>query len=94
MLGGWKNQLLKQNFPKWYWEEIRKIAETKHKLVIKIPVIVRVNIIAVEPPVITVAIELENVRIAIGVGNLCVHPSITPFFEYSRNCIEFVIKMT
>lgn len=38
------------------------------KPVLGIPVVVRVRIVAVKPPLITVVVDLEDVRVAVGVG--------------------------
>ncbi|MBI2087016.1 MAG: hypothetical protein HYT69_02490 [Candidatus Zambryskibacteria bacterium] len=52
--------------------EINIFAETKHDLVLKIPLVIRIRSVGVEPRLaVIVPVEFEHVRIAVGIG--CVH---------------------
>ncbi len=62
------------------------LAETKNKLIVGIQLIVGIRPIVVEPQATVIVVQVENVRIAIGVG-LCDTPSLplpTQFFHAGR----------
>lgn len=55
--------------------ELNTVAETEHDLVVEIPLVVRIRPIGVEPTLtVVVALDVEDVRVAVGIG--CVPGSI------------------
>ena len=46
----------------------KRISETEDELIVRIPLIAGLGPIAVQPQTIVVAFQLEDVRVAIGVG--------------------------
>ena len=49
--------------------EMKRVAETEHDLIVEVPLVVGVDPIGVEPPrAVVVALDVEHVRVAIGVG--------------------------
>ena len=66
---------------------MKRVAKTKHDLVVEVPLIVRVDPIRVEPPLaIVVPIDVEHVRVAVRVGAYSA-PSMPPPIERSPGCI-------
>ena len=51
------------------------VSEAEHELIVRIPLVVRLRPIVVQPQTVIVRFEVENVRIAVGVG-LCDVPSV------------------
>lgn len=50
---------------------MKRVAEGEDNLVLKIPVVVRIGIVAVQPALaVIVPLDVENVRVAVGVGNV------------------------
>ncbi len=48
---------------------MKRVAKPKHEAIVEIPLIVRVHPIRIEPPLaVIVALDIEHVRVAIGVG--------------------------
>ena len=48
---------------------MKRVAETEHDLIVEVPLVVGVDPIGVEPPrAVVVALDVEHVRVAIGVG--------------------------
>ncbi len=73
---------------------MKKVAGNEHDLVVQIPLIVRIGVIAVQPLLaVIVALHVEDVRVAIGIG-LCAAPSMPPPLEYSQGCIVCVIVIS
>ncbi len=53
---------------------MKGVAKTKHDAIVEIPLIVGIRPIRVEPPfTIVVALDVEHVRVAIGVGRYVYH---------------------
>ena len=53
---------------------MKRVAKPKHECVVEIPLIVRIRPIRVEPPLaVAVALDVEHVRVAIGVGRYVHH---------------------
>ena len=52
------------------------VAETEHELVVKIPLVVRIRPIVVEPQAILVTFHIKDVRVTVGVSALCDMPSM------------------
>lgn len=53
----------------------KTVSETKRELVVRIPIVRRLRPIVVQPQTVVVAFELEDVRVAVGVGVCAVrHP--------------------
>lgn len=48
--------------------EKKRVSETEHELVVRIPLVVGFRPIVVQPQTVVVAFQLEDVRVAIGVG--------------------------
>ena len=53
------------------------LSETEHDLVVRIPLVVRLGPVVVEPHAVIVVVEVEHVRIAVRVGDLRDTPSET-----------------
>jgi|TARA_Y100000031_G_C8236231_1_gene393364 hypothetical protein len=72
--------------------EKETLAGAEHELVVRIPLILGIGPIVVQPQVVAIAIELEDVRIAIGV-RFCVlcHPDHRPS-NLGLGCILFGSK--
>lgn len=58
-----------------------KRVATEDPDVVGIPLIVGVGIVGVEPHPVGVVFEVEHVRVAIGVGLLCIAPPVPPRLE-------------
>ena len=50
--------------------EMKKIAKTENKTVVGIPEIVRIAIVAIEPQIIVIVFNVEDVEVAIRVSNV------------------------
>lgn len=50
--------------------EIKRFAPTEDKPIVSIPPVVGPGIVRVEPQVVAIAIQVEHIRVAIGVGNI------------------------
>lgn len=46
----------------------KRLSETKDKLILRIPLVVRLSPIAVEPQTIVIVFKLEDVRITVGIS--------------------------
>ncbi|MEI6490796.1 MAG: four helix bundle protein [bacterium] len=77
MFGGWKkiSRIPKRKTTTSEVAEKKAVSETEHELVVRIPLIVRPRPIVVEPQTVAIAFELEDVRVAVGVGS-CETPSV------------------
>ena len=63
---------------------MKRVSETNHDNVVEIPAVLRVGIVRVQPPLaVVVPLDVEHVRIAIGIDDLYAYPSRPPPFEYS-----------
>lgn len=61
---------------------MKRVAKTEDDPIVEVPPIVRVSIVAVEPTLtVVVALDVEHVRVAIGVGLSCIASSMTPRLE-------------
>ena len=49
---------------------MKRLSETEDDLVLEIPTVVGVRPIRVQPPLVIIVFDVEDVRIAIGVGNV------------------------
>ncbi len=58
-----------------------KRVATEDPEVVGIPLIVGVGIVGVEPHTVGVVFEVEHVRVAVGVGPLCIALPVPPRFE-------------
>ncbi len=63
---------------------MRKLAGDEHEAIAGIPEVIRLTIVSIEPTIITVTLDIEQVEIAIGVVMYKV-PSIPPLFDYSQS---------
>jgi hypothetical protein len=61
---------------------MRKLATNEHEAIVSIPMIVRITIVRVEPTIIIIVLNVEQVQITIGVVAYKV-PSIPPLFDCS-----------
>ncbi len=51
---------------------MNRVAKTEHDACIEIPLVVSVGIVAIEPPIaVVIALHVEDVRIAVGIGSVC-----------------------
>ena len=50
--------------------EIKRFAPTEDKAIVSIPPVVGTRIVRVEPQVVVIAVQVEHIRVAIGVGNI------------------------
>jgi hypothetical protein len=51
---------------------MNRVAETEHDAIVEIPLVVRIGIVAVEPPIaVIIALDVEDVRIAVRIGSVC-----------------------
>jgi len=62
--------------------EVRRLATNEHEAIVSIPVIVRITVVRVEPTIIVIVLDVEQVQIAIGVVVYKI-PSMSPLFDYS-----------
>lgn len=61
---------------------MERFAKTEDNPIVEVPPIVRVGIVAIEPAVtVVVTLDVEHVRVAIGVGLLCIAPPVPPHLE-------------
>jgi hypothetical protein len=73
---------------------MKRFSENEDDLIVEIPRIVRIRPVRVEPPpAVIVALQLEDVRVAVRVGDLYARSSVPLPFEYSRGCIVCAIVM-
>ena len=49
---------------------MKRFAKTENKTVVSIPEIVRMTIVAIEPQIIVIVFNVEDVEVAIGVSNV------------------------
>jgi hypothetical protein len=61
---------------------VRRLATNEHEAIVSIPVIVRITVVRVEPTIIVIVLDVEQVQIAIGVVVYKI-PSMSPLFDYS-----------
>ena len=54
-----------------------RLAETEHELVARIPLVAGLRPTAVQPQTVVVALQLEDARVAAGVGDL-LHAHVNP----------------
>ena len=54
--------------PRYISAEKTILSETKDKLIVRIPVVVRFRPIVIQPQAITITFQIEDIRIAIRVG--------------------------
>lgn len=78
MADGEKTWKIRKRKTARYSAEKRLLSESEHKRVVRIPLIVWLRPIVVEPHVVFVVVEVEHVRIAVGVGDSRDTPSRTP----------------
>ena len=64
--------------------EMRKLARNEHEAIVSIPEVVRLTIVSIEPTVIAVTLDIEQVEIAIGVVMYKI-PSKPPLFDYTQS---------
>ncbi|MFH1648899.1 MAG: hypothetical protein ABIA11_04225 [Patescibacteria group bacterium] len=63
---------------------MRKLATDKHETVVGVPEVVRLTIVNIEPMIVTIAIHVEHVQIAIGIVAYKI-PPIPPLFDFSKS---------
>ncbi len=60
--------------------EIKRISGAEHDLFVQIPLVVGIGVVRVQPPIaIVVPLDVERLRIAVGIGNV-------------RNAIHFTAR--
>ncbi len=59
---------------------IKRVATDEHPAIVRIPDVVRMTIVVVQPPVIVIVFDVEHVQIAVRVG-LHGTSSVPPLFE-------------
>ena len=64
-------------------EEKERFARQENKLIVTIPLVVRPAIVVVEPRLAIVTIDIEQLQVAVAVGNLYKIPSMPPPLENS-----------
>ncbi|KKT94105.1 MAG: hypothetical protein UW94_C0002G0079 [Parcubacteria group bacterium GW2011_GWA2_45_14] len=47
------------------------LAETEHKRIVGIPPVRRLSVVRIEPLLVGIPVEIEDVRVAVGIGNVC-----------------------
>ena len=55
----------------------KTLSGDKHPMIVSIPPLVRLGIVAIELELRPIGVQVEHVRVAIAVGNLCAKPSIS-----------------
>jgi hypothetical protein len=70
----------------------KTVAKTETPLIVGIPVFVRFRPIVVEPQTVVIVFQLEDVRIAVGVGSVRTAINATARLKMRRRCMFFVIK--
>lgn len=74
--------------PRQNGREIKRVAETEHHLAVEIPLVVRVDPIGVEPRLaIVIPVDVEHVRVAVGVRDMYKAPPKPLVPECSKACI-------
>jgi len=63
---------------------MRRLAGHEHEAIVSIPEVVRLTIVSIEPTIITVTLDIEQVEITIGVV-MCKIPSKPPLFDCSQS---------
>ena len=49
---------------------MKRLSETEDDLVLEIPVVAGVRPIRVQPPLVLVPLDVEDIRVAVGIGNV------------------------